>query len=190
MNEIEKIIKKIHEAINKSNQERVEADNKLLNDIKRVSVGLNNLNADYQVHKYRLELAASYSNSAAYSNVIMLGGYAATFALWNMIYSTMMPYQNFVVGILLMSSVFFFAAFEVYKMIAGVRKTSHMRNLLNAGSSHEKLNEQWAIAKDFYQVEESRFWTYQIWITVPTGFGAGAYLFGIMLDNLAMTLPV
>jgi len=170
------------------NKDRVDADNELLGHINQIRKDINGNGRAYKEHQFRQELSAMYSNSAAYSNVIMLGGYAATFAIWNMLSSDMTAQDNLIVGILLMLSVFFFAAFEVYKMISDVRKARRMRKILDSKMPSLELANVWSLAKDFYKVEESRVWTVQIWITVPTGFGAGAYLLCVMVTNLVNAL--
>lgn len=58
----------------KIQQDRIDADNQLLQNINKVIRDLNRLSGDFQEHKYRQSLASNYSHSAAYANIVMLYG--------------------------------------------------------------------------------------------------------------------
>lgn len=69
-------------------------------------------------------------------------------------------------------------------MIRGVRENARLSRLLKSRLPPNQLEQAWGIAKDYFVVEESRMWKFQILITVPTGFGAGCYMLSILACNL------
>ncbi len=181
-------MKNLQKILEKLEKDRVDADNDLIRNINRVIGDVNRLNGDFQEHKYRQSLASNYSQSAAYANIVMLGGYAAAFTIWNILQEELTSKQSVIIGLLLMTSIFFFAGFEVYKMIRGVREVARLDSLLRDKLPLKDLEQGWGIAKDYFALEEARMWKYQIFITVPTGFGAGCYMLSILVNNLVNML--
>jgi hypothetical protein len=181
MNSIERALKEMDRA-------RVEADNELLRHIQDANRHINDHAKILNDYSFRQTLAENYKHLSTYTNLIMLGGYASIFGIWNILREQMTPTDSLFVGVMLLISVYFFAAFEVYKMISGVRATRKYHKLLDARPHLKTLAQSWEGAKVYYKNEESRFWTMQIWITVPTGFIAGGYLFYVLLRSLLFQL--
>ena len=67
---------------------------------------------------YLLELQSSmFNRAAAYTNIILVGGYAGAFTIWNFTRSQLTPRATIVVALFLSISLVTFIAFEVFKMI-------------------------------------------------------------------------
>src|SRR5258707_10744657 len=89
------------------------------------------------------ELAAAYRNTvieiqsklfdraAAYSNLIMLGGYAGAFTIWANTKSQLSPKSNVVIAALLGVSLAVFVFYQVFKMAGHLWHFDKVRRLLS-----------------------------------------------------------
>ncbi len=88
------------------------------------------------IRKQKEIITSSYEQAKNYSNIIMMGGYAGLFAIWNFTKSYLLCWQVMVVGLLSLVSVLTFVLFEVYG--SWLRGTQTI-NLINQLKKAEKL---------------------------------------------------
>jgi hypothetical protein len=88
------------------------------------------------IQKQKELIASSYEQAKNYSNIIMMGGYAGLFTIWNFTKSDLEKWQNITVGLLALISVFLFVLFELYGL--WLRSTQTF-NLISQLKIAEKL---------------------------------------------------
>lgn len=88
------------------------------------------------IQKQKEVVISSYEQAKSYSNIIMMGGYAGLFAIWNFTKSNLELWQSISVGLLALLSVSAFVMFEVYGV--WIRSTQTF-NLISQLQKAEKL---------------------------------------------------
>ncbi len=88
------------------------------------------------IQKQKEIVISSYEQAKSYSNIIMMGGYAGLFAIWNFTKLYLVCWQVMVVGLLSLVSVLTFVLFELYGVwLRGTQTT----NLISQLQKAEKL---------------------------------------------------
>lgn len=131
-------------------------------------------------------LTHAYSKAAAYTNVIIIAGYAAFFTLWNSMDGKLPAKPMFAAAICISLSVIIFILFEVYKMI---KSSLYFRML---GKEFEKVQKPDIVIAKF-QAEGQKFdqkmsmiWIYVLIPTLALGLtGAGILIYQFALKLLA-----
>ncbi|MFA6266565.1 MAG: hypothetical protein WC670_12755 [Pseudolabrys sp.] len=72
-----------------------------------------------------------FDKSAAYNNLIMVGGYAGAFTIWSYTKSSLTTTANVATALLIGFSLCVFIFFQVYKMAKSVLHYNEVRRLLN-----------------------------------------------------------
>jgi hypothetical protein len=80
-----------------------------------------------------------YEKEAAYTNLILLGGYVGAFAIWHSTISLMTPRGIALVALLLGLSLFSFVFFEVYKVLRGAIIAFRWRHTVTSDLSPSEL---------------------------------------------------
>jgi hypothetical protein len=62
-------------------------------------------------------MSASYDKSTAYSNLMLIGGYATFYTVWGKMYAELPSFNMKLSALLMSTSVLFFICWELYKMI-------------------------------------------------------------------------
>jgi hypothetical protein len=75
-------------------------------------------------------LSITFDKGMAYTNLIILGGYAGAFTIWNFTKDSLHERAEIWVAMLLCISLLTFISFEVFKMIYGVTDALQARNLI------------------------------------------------------------
>ncbi len=108
-------LKQMLEQMEKASLDR---DNKLSESIKSV-MRQQSLTGQIAILQQQKEILAHvYQKAAAYTNLVMIGGYAAAFGIWQLTKEFIGAEQSMIVGLLIIASIVLFAGFEVYKMIS------------------------------------------------------------------------
>lgn len=120
-------------------------------------------------------MTGAYSQAMAYTNVVIIAGYAAAFTIWNFT-RTYLPEPTVLwIALLLTISAAVFIAFEIYKMIVNARILRSFQGAVKPGQSPEEFQ---AAMKDFESrqqrraLETTRVWVVALCIVIPTGYGA------------------
>jgi hypothetical protein len=89
------------------------------------------------IQKQKEVVISSYEQAKSYSNIIMMGGYAGLFTLWNFTKLYLACWQVMIVGLLSLVSILTFVLFEIYGFWLRATQTS---NLISQLQKAEKLN--------------------------------------------------
>jgi hypothetical protein len=180
-----RLIGEINKALEKLDRARMDGDNQLFEKIQAVFIEQQNLKHASIRQAYKELVAFGYEKSAHYSNLIMFGGYAAAFAIWQLIKEHLMLKESMILGLLLTSSVFIFAAAEVWGMVARGLLYQRVSRIVISIPEHQ-ITDAYKIAIDDFQTRNARLWW--IWF-VPSallGFGAGGYLMWLLSSKLVL----
>ena len=90
------------------------------------------------IEKQKEVIVSSYEQAKSYSNIIIFGGYAGIFAIWNFTRSELESWQVLIVGLFVLLSLFFFISSELYGL--WLRTTQNIK-LLGELESAERLGE-------------------------------------------------
>jgi hypothetical protein len=162
----------------------IERDKKLAESINAVirQQSLSGQLSTLQTHKEMI--AYIYSSASTYSNLIMLGGYAGVFALWQLTKNHLSKQATLITAFLMSISILLFVGYEIYKMIHHSWFFRRLNKLLISYIKESERIDAWKIAWQEYSRLESRVWIFFLVPTVLTGFGAGILLLNNYLINL------
>ena len=122
-------------------------------------------------------LAFTFSQAQAYTNLIIVAGYAGFFALWNFVQDDITKTQLFWSGILITISLIVFVLWEVYGMFRRSRSLLEISEAVNKPNEFEELIRSHKQKESERAISYGRTWIAALSITVLTGFSA----IGIML---------
>jgi len=90
------------------------------------------------IHKQKEVIANSYEHAKQYSNIIILGGYAGLFTLWNFTREYLVAWQALSTGVLILISLVIYISFELYgSWLRATQVNNQMKELKDA----ERLGE-------------------------------------------------
>jgi hypothetical protein len=72
-----------------------------------------------------------YDKASAYTNLVMLGGYAGSFTLWSYTKQQLPARASIIVALCLGSSLVGFVLYQVYKIVSQITHFTHIRYLLS-----------------------------------------------------------
>jgi len=142
-------------------------------------------------HEKRIEdivkiMAVSYDKAAAYSNLIIIAGYAAFFAVWGNIKGLLGKIEMLYAALFMCISLVFFILWETIKMFITVKTLNVMRNAVLESSPEQfyprlnelKIKEANLLARFMY------VWYFVLIVCVGFGLLAGAILINGFLREL------
>lgn len=174
-------LKQLLERIEKASIER---DKHLADSITAV-IRQQNFSGQISVVQQQKEiLAYVYEKASAYTNLVMIGGYAAMFAIWQLMKTHLSNGQELLVAILVTSSIILFAGFEVFKMISHALFFRRLNRVISSSIPDHEKAQSWQLAWNEYSAKESRVWVFFLVPTVITGFTAGFILLWIFLRSI------
>ncbi len=122
----------------------------------------------------------AYDRAAGYTNLIMLGGYAGGFAIWNFTREHLPAKASIWVAFFLLASVTAFILFEIYKMVFNTRHTTNIAKILR---QQKPIADQIADIQEYEKKISSdsllvfmREWVVALLFSVSTALTAGAIL--------------
>ena len=136
-------------------------------------------------------VTAAYSQGAAYTNLIILGGYAGFFGLWQLTGQYLSKQQALWAALLMLTSLCIFILFEVYKMAFVSHQTFARAKLLNAPDARSDPNVLLKRLNDLQALQESqsvvsmRIWMLALASTVAFGLSAVGVLVYAFVTGLA-----
>lgn len=135
-------------------------------------------------------VSATYDKAVAYTNVILVAGYASFFALWSATKPVLSEHLSIAAVLLMMLSVTIFVFFELFKMVQhGCLFSRHQDLLTDRGARDDPRLLQQRL-KEFQDAQRQeglrhvRVWIIVLWLTVPTALlavGLLAYNFLVLL---------
>jgi hypothetical protein len=169
-------------------QSRIQGDEKLAKSINEMVFHVNRFGHASALQQKKEILSFIYQKASGYTNLVMVGGYASAFGIWQLTKANITSDQSMIVGALIICSVILFAGFEVYKMITHAVFFRRLNRVLEESMAEAERDNAWQMAWDSYAASESRMWVIFLAPTVLTGFGAGFYLLWLFSMNLAKSI--
>jgi branched-subunit amino acid ABC-type transport system permease component len=83
-----------------------------------------------------------FDKAAAYTNLVMIGGYAGAFTIWSSTKAHLTPRATVATALLLGASLTIFIFFEIYKMFVRVSYSRQITNLIVSAASPKIFLEQ------------------------------------------------
>lgn len=134
-----------------------------------------------------------YDKSKAYTNLIIMAGYAGFFGLWSITKDNLTPKQVLWSALFLLISLSSFVFFETVKMIVNACFMSSMNNPLKRLPAAQTEEEFVNILTDFEKTTNSRnvkfirFWVISLWIIIPTVLiGVSILMYSFIVNLLAL----
>ena len=133
--------------------------------------------------KYRQLLidvtSVTFDKGAAYTNLVMAGGYAGAFALWTLAQSNLTATASAWTGLFLLLSLTSFVSFEIYKIVFHTRNTLGLAAHLKTG---KPIPEQLADVQAYNSAvtEKNVLVFMRVWVVV-LAFSVGTALIAIMI---------
>lgn len=133
-------------------------------------------------------MSASYDKAAAYTNLILIGGYATFFTVWGKMYGELPSFNMKLSALFMSTSVLFFICWEIYKMFFN---SDNLKGLYEI--TEEKNPEKFLIDLNNYNLNEQKkslrlvkIWHFVLVITVIPGVLGGAILIVSFVNYLLM----
>jgi len=127
-------------------------------------------------------ISTLFDKAATYTNVFVIGGYAAFWGLWTATKQYLMPFQVILSALLMLASVATFVFFEVYKQhctsMANIKRLRVLRTPENQSSPEKYLQALKEFQSDGERtnVQFVRVWAVTFYITVGAALAAVAVL--------------
>ena len=136
------------------------------------------------IDQYKQIVAHQYQLSSTYTNLIMLGGYAGIFGLWQLTKSNLESWAVLLTALLTAISLLFFAGFEVFKMVGNALFLRRLNSIIAKEVAEHERVAAWTMAWNEYSRKGSKWWLIFLIPTVITGFGAGFILIYALVISL------
>jgi len=166
----------LNQILERINRDSIERDKRLAEQLQNVIRQQALTGQIAAIEQQKQLLASVYQRASAYSNLVILAGYAGLFAIWQLTREHLDKEITILTALFASTSIILFVGFETYKMISHaifIRKLD--RVLLTYIPEPDRLN-AWQQAWINYAQIESRIWLYFLIPMVLTGFGAGGLL--------------
>lgn len=130
--------------------------------------------------------AVFYEKSAAYTNLIMVAGYAAYFALWSNTSALISQCLARISATLMLISVFTFVFWEVTKMIVISLNNKNMAKIaLAPNENFESMLQAFLINEQTIMARLTTAWPIILFIAIPTALVAiGIHVWALISANL------
>lgn len=141
-------------------------------------------NLEKFITKQKEIVVASYEQSKSYSNIIIFGGYAGLFAVWNFTKNDLEQWQSITVGLLAILSIMIFVVFE---LASAWLRGSQVKSLMAQLDEAEKLG---SFPEDYGKLQREsatkfmKVWPYFFFGAALTGLGASAVLVYSFVQHL------
>jgi quinol-cytochrome oxidoreductase complex cytochrome b subunit len=153
-------------------------------DWQKVVTGQQKYIEDQKAEKIRqnfIELQSKlFEKASAYTNIILLGGYAGAFTIWNFTKGQLPDKATIIIASLLAISLLTFVIYEVYKMVLTQLHFHRISQLLNKEHAPDVFLEKF---KEFKQRGDRKalsfipLWISVVLICIVSALGALAILF-------------
>ena len=128
------------------------------------------------IQKQKEVIANSSEHAKQYSNIIILGGYAGLFAIWNFTKDTLSDWQVWSVGLLVLTSLLIYIIFELYgTWLRTTQVNNQMKELLSAEQLN-KFPEEYGKGELSRVSKFMRIWPYFFFGTVAFALSAALIL--------------
>lgn len=127
-------------------------------------------------------IAGSYEKANAYTNLIILAGYAGLFALWQFTRDILSRTQVLTAALLILISIVVFVIFEIYKAHYTSRLLRQYLGVVQQPQNRTSPERLLSAMNTFEDAERAaaihfvRFWQVVFWLTTVTGVSAALVL--------------
>lgn len=140
---------------------------------------------DQELLNAQKELTAhTFDKAQAYTNVVLLAGYAGFFAIWSFIKPDITKEQVFWSGLLIALSLTAFMLWEIYGSFYRSRSLLGLAKAVNNPAKFHELLEQHKIDEHARIIRFGRIWVVVFGFTVLTGFSAIGILLWAFVSGL------
>lgn len=117
-------------------------------------------NLEKFVQKQKEVITNSYEHAKQYSNIIILGGYAGLFAIWNFTKDELVKWQVLSVGLCILISLFIYIIFELYGSWLRSTQVNNQMNELRKAEQLQKFPEEYGKAELLRVTKYMKIWPY------------------------------
>ncbi len=142
------------------------------------------------ITKQKEFVASSYDQAKSYSNIIMLGGYAGLFAIWNFTKDDLEKWQSFTVGLLAVISILIFVVFELISTWLRGKQASSLMVQLNEAEEMHRFPEDYGKSQQEMTAKYMKVWPYFFFGSVIAGVGAAGILIYSFISGLLCDLSL
>ncbi|MES9852795.1 MAG: hypothetical protein ABW170_13325 [Candidatus Thiodiazotropha sp. L084R] len=129
-------------------------------------------------------LSSSFSHAMAYTNTVVLGGYAAFFAIWNFTKPQLSNGQILLSALLMSVSLMSFVAFEIYGMVFRSKSILGLARAVSNPQQFVLLLQEHKENEQSKAIVYGRVWVAALAVSVFTGFGAAFILIWAFISEL------
>lgn len=132
-------------------------------------------------------ISHSYDRAAAYTNLIILAGYAGMFTLWSFTKDYLNETIEIFIALMVGASLFIFCAWEVYKMIYSSRLIKKQAELVMeplAPKEFQQRSEAITLSVNRDNIKLHNQWLFVLTVTIILGFGGASILMGYFVIKL------
>ncbi|MGO9380027.1 MAG: hypothetical protein ACLP29_15960 [Dissulfurispiraceae bacterium] len=128
------------------------------------------------IQKNKEIITTSYEQARSHANIIIMGGYAGLFAIWNFTKSDLELWQSMSVGLLALISVLIFVLFELYSIWFRQNQTSKLLSQLEEAEKLDKFTVDYK-KQEIKRVKKFiKVWLYFFFSALGTGLLAALIL--------------
>jgi hypothetical protein len=127
-------------------------------------------------------ISLQFDKAATYTNVFVIGGYAAFWGLWAATKTLILPTQALIAALLMLMSITAFVFFEIYKQHHMSAQLWQRRNILRDPANRTSAQAYMAALKRFeseteqYNVGFLKYWRFSSYVSIGAGLAAVAVL--------------
>ena len=136
------------------------------------------------IAKQKEVIVSSSEQAKSYSNIIMFGGYAGLFAIWNFTKDDLAKWQSLTVGLLTIISIFIFVIFELISTWLRGRQANTLMAQLREAEGLHKWPEEYGKSEQEIMTKYMKAWPYFFFCSVIAGAGAAVILIYSFVSGL------
>lgn len=129
-------------------------------------------------------VVSSYEHAKSYSNIIIFGGYAGLFAVWNFTKNDLVQWQSMTVGLLAILSIVIFVMFELASAWLRGNQLKGLMAQLEQAQRLERFPEDYGRSQRESATKFMRVWPYFFFGAALTGLGAAGVLVYSFIQHL------
>ncbi|WP_152522858.1 hypothetical protein [Salinisphaera shabanensis] len=125
-----------------------------------------------------------YSQSASYTNLIMVAGYAGVIAFWSSLVHRLPQVIFFLAGALIISSLVIFIVWELFKMISSNLAIRRIQSSIEGAQAGPETMQRFQAAIQESSATGAKLWPWFMIPAVITGVGGGLVLLSYFVFRL------
>jgi uncharacterized membrane protein len=139
---------------------------------------------NYMLENQKELLAHGFSQAQAYTNLILVAGYAGFFAMWSQVGEDLTKVSRFWSGLLIAISLSGFILWEIYGMIVRSRAMLEIGRAVAEPERYEQLIKEQRLKQRDRVIKIGRVWIMVLSFIALTGFGSIAIMISAFVRGL------